>query len=101
MFLEELVEQVKGELKQTERYDMRTFGFIYFDHQKLKSQETVEFFVYEKSSRLQRKYVCLTYDLITGECLYRLETLCKKEPSKLSKRMVGFERQGLVTLFPV
>jgi hypothetical protein len=99
MVLEELVEQVKCELNQTKQYDMRTFGFIYFDHQKLKSQETVEFFVYEKPSRLHRKYVGLTYDLATGECLYRLETLCKKEPTKLSKRMVGFERQGLVTMF--
>jgi hypothetical protein len=97
MLLEKLVQLVKRDLKVKGRYDMRTFDYHYFEHQNGEVYDVVEFFIYEKSSRPNRSYVVMSYDLFTGKRLFKLTTN-GKAPS-LEKRVVGFEREGQVHLF--
>ncbi|MDR0298776.1 MAG: hypothetical protein LBI13_01625 [Streptococcaceae bacterium] len=98
MPLEQLVMQVKMELKSTGRYDMRTFAFIQHDEYWAKNPQLVEFFVYERPSFKERGFVRLLYDLSTGDCLCD-----ERKPHKQckAKRILGYERQGVITLFPV
>jgi hypothetical protein len=73
MLLEDLVSQVREELRQTRRYDMRTFAFLHFAYQRSKTVDLVEFFIYEKPSQPNRNYVRLTYDRLSGERMYKME----------------------------
>lgn len=98
MQLEQLIMQIKTELKSTGRYDLRTFAFVQHDEYWAKNPQLVEFFVYERPSFKNRGFARLLYDLSTGECL------CNERKSAVkckAKRVLGFERQGVVTLFPV
>lgn len=101
MMLEALVNQVKQELKQSKQFDMRTFDFLSFDHVQPCSQDTVEFFVYEKPRMSHRKYVVLTYDLVTGQLLYEWSVARVVQQVPKTKRMIGFERAGQVIFFPL
>ena len=97
MTLNELVTQVKEELRNTERYDMRTFDFIHFEHDHGAGYDTVEFYIYELPSLANRSYVTLTYDLTSGKRLFKM-TQNQGQP-KAKKKVAGFERKGKIYLF--
>ncbi|WP_339011779.1 hypothetical protein VNN36_07750 [Lactococcus garvieae] len=82
MYLEDLVVQVKEELRQMGRFDMRTFAYVHFDYQRSRTVDLVEFFIYEKPSQPHHNYVHLTYDRLSGERMYTMEI-----PTSTSKRV--------------
>lgn len=97
MTLNELVTQVKAELKETGRYDMRTLDFLHFEHAQDARYDTVEFYIYELPSLVNRSYVTLTYDLASGRRLFQMKQ--NQSPIKTEKKVAGFERQGKCYLF--
>lgn len=92
MELKELVQKVRQELADEKRYDMRTFDFHYFEHQNGKAYDVVEFYIYERLSQPNRRYLVMSYDLLTGKRLFKLMSNQEKPVSR--KRVVGFERDG-------
>lgn len=98
MKLEQLVTQVKNDLRDTKEYDMRTFTFLQHKSHWSRNTQLVEFLVYGRPSIKNRGFARLLYDLSTGECL--CDERKRREKCK-TKRIVGYERHGVITLFPV
>lgn len=96
MRLGELVAQVKNELKQEGRYDMRTFGYEHFEHPNSNTYDTVEFYIYENRTVANHCFVTLTYDLMTGS---RLLVTKSGGSAVKEKKVAGFERQGQTYFF--